>query len=101
MAAVRKYRPKASQITVDYDRDVDVLYVAIGKPRPGEGEDRPGGIVYRYAVEDDTPCGLTIVGFRRNEWHTKPGDLAKLIADHLGADVTQIEPVIREATALG
>jgi len=99
MAAVRKHL--AMKLSVDYDRDGDVLYVAIGKPRPAEGEDRHGGVVYRYAMDDNAPCGVTIVGFRRNGWHEKLGDLAKVVADQLGAEIEQVEILVRESTAVG
>jgi hypothetical protein len=99
MAAVRKHR--GVKVSVDYDRDVDVLYVAIGKPRPAEGEDRPRGVVYRYAMDDDAPCGVTIVGFRRNGWHEKLGELARFVAAQLGAEPEQVAALVRESTAAG
>ena len=55
MAAVPKSLAKAPRLTVDYDRRNDVLYVLDGKPRPAEGEDLPGGIVRRYALDDNSP----------------------------------------------
>ncbi len=99
MAAVRKHL--AAKVSVDYDRDVDVLYVAIGKPCRAEGEDGPGGVVYRYAMDDNAPCGVTIVGFRRNGWPEKLGELAKLVADQLGAEKEQVETLVRESTPVG
>ncbi len=94
MAAVPKSRTKTPRLTVDYDRSEDVLYVVNGEPRPAEGEDLPGGIVRRYALDDNSPCGVTIIGYRRNQWPKKPREISEVIADHLGADVDQVERLL-------
>ena len=99
MAALRRSRTKAPQLTVDYDRRDDVLYVLNGKPRPAEGEDLPGGIVRRYAIDDNSPCGVTIIGYRRNQWPQKPREIAEVIADHLGVDVERVERLLQGAAA--
>lgn len=99
MAAVPKSRTKAPHLTIDYDRMDDVLYVLNGKPRPAEGEDLPGGIVRRYALDDNSPCGVTIIGYRLNRWPTRPRELAEIIADHLGEEIEQIEHLLHDATA--
>lgn len=101
MAAVPKSRTKAPQLTFDYDRKADVLYVIEGEPRPAEGEDLPGGIVRRYALDGDSPCGVTVIGYRHNQWPRKPGELAAIIAEHLSTDVDQVEIRLRDATAAG
>jgi hypothetical protein len=91
MAPLPESQDKALRLTVDYDREDDVLYVAKGKPRPGEGEDFPGGIIRRYALDNNSPCGVTVIGYRRNQWPAKARELAEIVADHLGADVDQVE----------
>ena len=97
MAVVPVHR--ASKLSVDYDRDSDVLYVAIGEPRPAEGEEGSRGVVYRYAVDDNTACGVTIVGFRRNGWGEDAPKLAELIANQLHAEAGPIEKMICRSTA--
>ena len=99
MAAVPKSLAKAPRLTVDYDRREDVLYVVDGTPRPAEGEDFPGGIVRRYALDDNSLCGVTVIGYCRNQWPKKPREIAKVIADHLGADVDQVERLLRDVVA--
>ena len=99
MAAVPKSLAKAPRLTVDYDRRNDVLYVLDGKPRPAEGEDLPGGIVRRYALDDNSPCGVTIIGYRHNHWPKKVRELAEIIADHLPPDVDQVEQFLDAVTA--
>lgn len=47
--------------SVSYDADRDVLYLSIGDPRPGYGEETPEGHVLRYD-EDDEFCGVTLIG---------------------------------------
>jgi YD repeat-containing protein len=48
---------------VAYDRDGDVLYLSIGPPKPGTGEQTPEGHILRY---DDAGqlTGITLVGAR-------------------------------------
>lgn len=85
MVAVRRRVERAfsPRISVDYDRERDVLYVALEPIVPAEGEDAPRGIVKRFAVADNTPVGVTVVGFRRNHWDSDVLDLADLITIHL------------------
>jgi uncharacterized protein YuzE len=47
----------------EYDADADVLYLSIGEPRPGYGEETPEGHIARF---DETGefCGVTLVGVR-------------------------------------
>lgn len=79
---------------VDYDRAADVLYVSLGKPVPDEGEDRPRGVVLRFAVKGDHPTGVTIVGFLRNGWSTDLQSLARLISRHLTIDPNGVLEVL-------
>jgi len=70
------------QIHVDYDRDSDVLYIALGNPVAAVG-DYVDGIIYRFSETTDEPCGVTVVGFKENKWDKKVTVLAKDIATHL------------------
>jgi uncharacterized protein YuzE len=47
----------------EYDAAADVLYLSIGEPRAGVGEETPEGHVWRF---DETGrfCGLTLIGIR-------------------------------------
>lgn len=47
--------------SVNYDADRDVLYLSIGEPRSGSGEETPEGHILRYD-EQDAFCGVTLVG---------------------------------------
>jgi len=70
----------AQNIHVDYDRESDVLYIALGNPVAAIS-DYVDGIIYRYSETGDQPCGATIVGFKGNKWDMK--SLAKDVATHL------------------
>jgi uncharacterized protein YuzE len=48
---------------VEYDEEGDVLYLSIGEPRPGHGEETPEGHILRYDDNDDF-CGVTLIGIR-------------------------------------
>jgi hypothetical protein len=86
-------RDKIARIppTVDYDRMADVLYVSLGKPVPDEGEDRPQGIVLRFAIKDNIPTGVTVIGFRRNKWDRNLLGLSEIIGTHLMIDPVGVQ----------
>ena len=46
----------------DYDAEHDVLYLHVGEPQPGEGEETPEGHVIRYAPGTQKIVGLTLLG---------------------------------------
>jgi uncharacterized protein YuzE len=48
---------------VAYDRDADVLYLSIGPPKPGTGEETPEGHIVRYDDAGEL-MGITIIGAR-------------------------------------
>ena len=49
----------------DYDADGDVLYLHVGPPQPGEGEETPEGHVLRFASGSHRIVGLTIINARQ------------------------------------
>lgn len=49
----------------DYDAENDVLYLHVGEPEVGEGEETPEGHVLRYAPKTNQVVGLTVLGARR------------------------------------
>lgn len=50
--------------SVEYDADRDVLYLSIGEPQAGHGEETPEGHVLRFN-EDDAFCGVTLIDVRK------------------------------------
>lgn len=49
---------------IDYDAEADVLYMSMGKPRPGYGEETPEGHILRFDEAGEF-CGLTLIGVRQ------------------------------------
>jgi uncharacterized protein YuzE len=49
----------------DYDAENDVLYLHVGEPQTGEGEETPEGHVIRYSPGTGAIVGLTVMGPRR------------------------------------
>jgi uncharacterized protein YuzE len=49
----------------DYDADSDVLYLHVGEPQAGEGEETPEGHVVRYSPRTSRIVGITVLGARR------------------------------------
>ena len=48
----------------DYDSEQDVLYLHVGEPEAGEGEETPEGHVIRYAPGTSRIVGLTVMSPR-------------------------------------
>lgn len=59
-----KILEKPVAITWDYDEDADVLYLAIGEPRPAVGIDIGEGLIARYDEAKKEIVGLTMIGLR-------------------------------------
>ena len=78
-----------SNVSADYDRDADVLYVFLGKPVAAESE-MVNGLLLRYAESDDSPCGVTVVGYKSNHWDAKINELAQTIASHLSVKPSEV-----------
>jgi len=53
-------RPK--QITWDYDREADTLYISFGKPRPALTMDVGSGVLLRCVEETGKLVGFTGIG---------------------------------------
>jgi uncharacterized protein YuzE len=49
---------------VDYDEEVDVLYLSTGGVKPIEREESPEGHILRFD-ENGVICGMTIIGVSR------------------------------------
>ena len=48
---------------IHYDSDADVLYLSMGEPRPGTGEETPEGHILRFD-KDGKFMGITLLGAR-------------------------------------
>ena len=51
-------------MTHQYDEEADVLYLAIGGPRPAMGIDIGHGIMLRYDEAAHEVIGVTLIGVR-------------------------------------
>jgi hypothetical protein len=83
-------------IDVGYDRHEDVLYVALGRPRPDYCEEADQGILWRFGQEDDKPSGVTVIAFRKL-WSGREAILARKIATFLRADARQVQMAVAAA----
>jgi hypothetical protein len=53
------------ELTTSYDKNADVLYVSLGKPRASETVEQPDGLLFRYADNKDrSPSGVTVPDYR-------------------------------------
>ena len=79
------------QLSIDYDRTTDVLYLSIGEPRPALTVEDRDGLLIRKDIKSGQPIGVTILNyesrFRRLTdvaWLRSlglPADLASYLVD--------------------
>jgi uncharacterized protein YuzE len=55
---------KPSDLSWEYDKDADVLYISVGNPRPAIGVDIGDGLVVRYDESNNEVVGLTVIGVK-------------------------------------
>jgi Protein of unknown function (DUF2283) len=85
-------------IDAAYDRHADVLYIALGRPRPDYGEEGEEGIIRRLAEADEAPCGVTVLGFR-DLWTGREGHLAGRIGAFLRIDAARVAQAVEIAVS--
>lgn len=78
------------EVRANYDHSVDVLYLLLDSCVPADGDGRPEGVELDYD-ENGFPCGVTVIGYRRNGWEHRAGDLARIAGEHLSARLPEAE----------
>lgn len=53
-----------TDVSWDYDREADVLYLSFGEPRPAVGVDIGDGVVVRCDEDENEILGITVIGLR-------------------------------------
>jgi uncharacterized protein YuzE len=79
----------------DYDPDGDILYLHIGAPQAGEGEETPEGHVLRFAPGTQQIVGLTII----NAKHVldRDGRLVVTVPGTVEASPDELAPALQAA----
>jgi len=57
---------RVGQFELSYDRDADVLYVAIGSPRPAFTEEAEEGLLIRKDPKTGETVGVTILDYEEH-----------------------------------
>jgi uncharacterized protein YuzE len=76
----------------DYDADSDVLYLHVGEPQAGEGEETPEGHIVRYEPGTTRIVGLTVLGARRIL--ERDGHLTVTVPDTVETTAEQLAPAL-------
>jgi uncharacterized protein YuzE len=79
----------------DYDADSDVLYLHVGEPQAGEGEETPAGHVLRYAPGTSTVIGLTVIGARQTL--ERDGRLSITVPETIETTAEDLAPALAAA----
>ena len=79
----------------DYDADADVLYLHIGEPQSGEGEETPEGHVLRFAPGTQEIIGLTVINAR--QVLDRDGRLVVTVPETVEASTDDLAPALQAA----
>ena len=79
----------------DYDVEGDVLYLHVGEPQEGEGEETPEGHVLRYAPGTSRVVGLTVLGAQ--SILERDGHLAITIPETIETTAEDLAPALAAA----
>jgi uncharacterized protein YuzE len=79
----------------DYDQDGDVLYLHVGAPQAGEGEETPEGHVIRFAPGSHRIVGLTVINARHVL--NRDGRLIVTIPETVEASAEELAPALQAA----
>jgi hypothetical protein len=79
----------------DYDQEGDVLYLHVGVPQDGEGEETPEGHVLRFAPGSRRIIGLTVINAR----HVlkRDGRLVVTVPETVEASADELAPALQAA----
>ncbi len=53
------------EIIMSYDKDADVFYISLGKPRDAVGREVKSGVIERVDPKNNEVVGFTIVDFSK------------------------------------
>lgn len=79
----------------DYDADSDVLYLHVGSPQDGEGEETPEGHVVRFEPGTQRVVGLTVIGAQ--ELLDREGRLVVTVPETVEASAADLAPALAAA----
>jgi uncharacterized protein YuzE len=79
----------------NYDAENDVLYLHLGDPHAGEGEETPEGHVLRYAPGTSEVIGLTVVGPRQTL--ERDGHLSITVPETIETTAEDLAPALAAA----
>lgn len=76
----------------DYDDESDVLYLHVGDPVEGEGEETPEGHVVRFAPGTQRVVGLTVINAR--SVLDRDGRLIVTVPETVEASADELAPAL-------
>jgi len=77
----------------DYDAESDVLYLYKGEPQSALTEASGEGLLLRYAISDNTPCGVTVLSYKKS-WQDYHDLLVQKVSEFLGVGKAAAERAV-------
>lgn len=83
-------------VQASYDRDADMLYVSKNGPSHAVSEENEKGLLLRYTMDTDTPCGVTVISFR-SSWQLHQDELAQDVSAFLDIPFARVRSLLAGA----
>ena len=96
MYSKRRYHGEVlwiNDVQISYDSGVDVLYISKQNAVEALTEEEDDGLLFRYSLQDDAPCGVTVVAFQKG-WNGHQTTLAHRVSEFLGVPFKETERAI-------
>lgn len=84
----------SEEVEASYDRDSDILYISKDRPEKALTEEDDNGLLLRYSLTTDRPCGVTVRSFR-TYWANHQNELAEQVSTFLSVSSIKVERVIQ------
>jgi hypothetical protein len=96
MALAARQMDPATNLSITFDGEEDVLYVSLGAPVPSHVDEGEAGLLFRWANADNRPSGVTALDFRRN-WLYQRAAFYSAVAEHLSLPAAAVERAVERA----
>lgn len=85
-----EFADELCMLRADYDEEADVLYLYLNEPAAAISEAGEDGILLRYRIDDEKPCGVTILSYH-SDWGDLQDQLADRVSDflHVGREAAR------------
>lgn len=80
-------------IAANYDKNSDVLYLAVDRPCRAYSDEQKNGLLFRFSYDTNEPCGVTVFDYKIY-WLSNKQNLVQEVASFLKRNSNEIIDVL-------